>query len=85
MIPPLTISFIDHIQKGKEKLQQKNKNVGSFFSDDGFALGVAYLLKILNLEKKFASLNWFQSIFDKMNREMKHADQRDKTLDQNEN
>lgn len=81
MIPPLTISFIEHIQKGKEKLQQKNKNVGSFFSDDGFALGVAYLLKILNLEKKFASLNWFQSIFDKMNREMKHAEQRDKTLD----
>jgi hypothetical protein len=48
-------------------------------------LGVAYLLKILNLEKKFASLNWFQSIFDKMNREIKHAEQRDKTLDQNEN
>jgi len=47
MVPPLTLSFVDHVQKGKEKLQGKNQNVGAFISDDGFALGIAYLLKIL--------------------------------------
>lgn len=47
IIPPLTLNYIDHVQKGKEKIQSKNKNTGGFISDDGFALGVAYLLKVL--------------------------------------
>jgi len=59
MIPPLTLSYIDHIQKGKEKITSKMKNVGGFISDDGFALGLAYLLKILNQTERFNSLNWF--------------------------
>lgn len=62
MIPPLTLNFVDHLQKGKEKLTSKNKNVGGFISDDGFPLGIAYLLKILNQSEKFAGLNWFESM-----------------------
>lgn len=53
IIPPLTMSYVDHVQKGKEKISSKNKNVGGFISDDGFPLGVAYLLKILNQTEKF--------------------------------
>jgi WASH complex subunit 7 len=66
MIPPLTLSYIDHIQKGKEKITSKMKNVGGFISDDGFALGLAYLLKILNQTEKFNSLNWFKSMLLKL-------------------
>jgi len=47
MIPPLCLSYIDHVQKGIEKISSKNSNVGGFISDDGFALGLAYLLKIM--------------------------------------
>jgi WASH complex subunit 7 len=47
IVPPLTLSYIDHVQKGTERIGSKNKNVGGFISDDGFPLGVAYLLKIL--------------------------------------
>ena len=66
IIPPLCLSYIDHLQKGKEIIVSKNKNVGGFISDDGFALGIAYLLKILNQTDKFAGLNWFESMITKM-------------------
>ena len=60
----------------KEKLAKKNKG-GAAFTDDGFAIGlihqltccwniitrigVAYILKLLDLYAPFDSLHWFQS------------------------
>ena len=46
IIPPLTLNYIEHVQRSKEKLLKKN-NKDAFLSDDGFPLGMAYLLKIL--------------------------------------
>ena len=70
IIPALTLSQVENVQKGKDALTHKNKNVGGFISDDGFSLGIAYLLKILNQTEKFASLNWIQSVLGKLNRDM---------------
>lgn len=47
------MSYVEHIQRGKERIASKNKNIGGFISDDGFPLGVAYLLKILDQSNKF--------------------------------
>lgn len=66
IVPPLTMSYVEHIQKGKERIASKNKNVGGFISDDGFPLGVAYLLKILDQSNKFRQLNWFESMLTKL-------------------
>jgi len=74
MVPPLTLSFVDHVQKGKEKLQGKNQNVGAFISDDGFALGIAYLLKILGQSDRFNNLNWFESMFGKIEKDLFRAE-----------
>ena len=46
IIPCLTLKYIEHIQKSKDKVFKKN-NKDAFLSDDGFSLGIAYLLKIL--------------------------------------
>jgi WASH complex subunit 7 len=80
MIPPLTLSYIDHLSKGKEKLNSKNKNIGGFISDDGFPLGLAYLLKILNQTEKFAGLNWFESMIAKLERDKVAAEHREKQI-----
>ena len=56
------------------------KNIGGFISDDGFALGLAYLLKILNQTEKFQSLNWFSSMLAKLQRDQEAADQREKNM-----
>jgi len=64
-VPPLTLNFIEHILSAKEKLFKKTKNLGNeplVFTDDGFAIGVAYILKLLDQNKEFDSLHWFESV-----------------------
>ncbi|CAI6354546.1 unnamed protein product [Macrosiphum euphorbiae] len=60
IIPSLTLNFIEHSINSKEKMYKKSK--GAMFTDDGFAVGVAYLLRILGLKNEFDSLKWFQSV-----------------------
>lgn len=76
IVPPLTMSYIEHVQKGKERIQTKNKNVGGFISDDGFPVGVAYLLKILDQSNKFQQLNWFESMLTKLKNDHKDIQER---------
>lgn len=48
LIPAVSICFVDHTIRGREKLQKKN-NTDGFISDDGFSLGIVYLLRILGV------------------------------------
>lgn len=73
IIPALTLNYIEHIQRAKEKLFKRN-NKDAFISDDGFPLGVAYLLKILGQEKLFNGLNWFKSMQKKLEKDAKNFD-----------
>ena len=75
IIPPLTLNFIEHVQRGKDKIFKKN-NKDAFISDDGFALGVAYLLKILGQIEGFTTLNWFQHMNEKFDKDTKYLNQR---------
>ncbi|XP_050426323.1 WASH complex subunit 4 [Adelges cooleyi] len=62
LIPALTLNFIEHSINSKEKMYKKSK--GAMFTDDGFAVGLAYLLRIFNLNDEFNLLKWFQSVND---------------------
>ncbi|XP_054885135.1 WASH complex subunit 4 isoform X1 [Poeciliopsis prolifica] len=69
IVPPLTVNFVEHSISCKEKLNKKNKT-GAAFTDDGFAMGVAYILKLLDQYLEFDSLHWFQAVRDKYRKEL---------------
>ncbi|XP_023014098.2 strumpellin and WASH-interacting protein [Leptinotarsa decemlineata] len=61
IVPPLTINFIEHSLNCKERINKRNKAEYTF-TDDGFALGLAYIIEILNQAEQLNSLHWFHSI-----------------------
>ncbi|KAF4081421.1 hypothetical protein AMELA_G00160980 [Ameiurus melas] len=69
IVPPLAVNFVEHSISCKEKLNKKNKS-GAAFTDDGFAMGVAYILKLLDQYQEFDSLHWFQAVREKYKKEM---------------
>lgn len=68
ILPPLTLNFIEFSMSCKEKVNKKNK-IGASFTDDGFVMGLAYILKLLDQYKEFDSLHWFQSVSEKYQKE----------------
>lgn len=66
IFPPLTINFIEYSLNCKERLNKRNKTEYTF-TDDGFALGLAYIVDILHQQDKLNSLHWFQSVQKKFN------------------
>ena len=65
LLPPLIITFIDNSINARDILLKKNKTEeSSYFSDDGFIMGMCYLLKLFMADKQFESLNWFTSVIE---------------------
>lgn len=71
IVPALILNFIEYIVASKEKMNKKAKQQGTCFTDDGFAMGLAYVLKLLNQNTEFNSLQWFKAVRQKYFRERK--------------
>ncbi|XP_075218333.1 strumpellin and WASH-interacting protein isoform X2 [Lycorma delicatula] len=81
IVPALTINFCENLVTAKEKMSKKTKD-GAAFTDDGFAMGVAYMLKVIDLNSEFDSLHWFQSVQDTYHyRKMKNKQRKDDSTD----
>uniref|UniRef100_K3X002 WASH complex subunit 4 n=1 Tax=Globisporangium ultimum (strain ATCC 200006 / CBS 805.95 / DAOM BR144) TaxID=431595 RepID=K3X002_GLOUD len=48
IIPALTINFVETTVQAKDLMYKNTRRRESYFSDDGFAIGLAYILAILN-------------------------------------
>ncbi|XP_035781803.1 WASH complex subunit 4-like [Anopheles albimanus] len=75
IIPPLTISYVEAMLKAKETIAKKDRH-GTFLpTDDGFVMGLSYLLTLLNQTAAFNSLHWFKEVRAKHTREMAKLNQ----------
>jgi WASH complex subunit 7 len=74
MIPALCINYVDTIRVSKDKMD-KVKRQGArqtaYFTDDGFAIGIAYILAILKQGPQFESMHWFDTMYGKYGQEQK--------------
>ena len=57
ILPPLTVNYIEHLTAAKEKIFKKNLE-GATFTEDGFAMGLAYCLTLLDQWRQADSLHW---------------------------
>ena len=62
IVPSVTLNAIESLLKGKEKLSKRGVTEDATFSDDGFALGLAYLLRVLKQMKVFNEIHWFDAV-----------------------
>ena len=63
ILPALSLCYVDAMVAAKDKLGKRGKDAaGSAFTDDGFALGCAYLLRCLGQDKLYDTLHWHTSL-----------------------
>jgi WASH complex subunit 7 len=62
IIPALTLSFVDSLRTAKERMEKTVKGSEAYFTDDGFPLGLAYILAILRQDRSFESLHWWEEV-----------------------
>lgn len=79
IVPALTINYIENILIAKDKLNKKNKE-GALFTDDGFPMGVIYVLKLLDQISEYQSLNWNNSVKMKIKAEKVKIDEQRKKI-----
>ena len=53
---------MDSLRAAKDRAEKGVKGAECFFTDDGFAVGLAYVLAILKQERSFDSLHWWDSV-----------------------
>jgi len=72
IIPALTLNYVEYLLTAKDRVAKKSSQLhsqaiesgGYVFCDDGFAIGIAYILKLLDQTQNFDALHWFDSVRD---------------------
>uniref|UniRef100_W8BNL3 WASH complex subunit 7 n=1 Tax=Ceratitis capitata TaxID=7213 RepID=W8BNL3_CERCA len=68
IVPALSLNYVEHMLSVKEKINKKDRQEAVLF-DDGFAVGLAYILKLLNQMDDFQALHWFATVRERFNAE----------------
>jgi WASH complex subunit 7 len=68
IVPALCISWVEASLQAKDAMFKTTRGVQKemYFTDDGFAMGVAYCLAILKQTKRWESLHWVETVRGKL-------------------
>ena len=75
IVPSLIVNFVEAIAQAKDQLARAHKGKEAYFTDDGFAMGVAYVLSILRQHDRFDGLHWFRSVHRRFSLELEQLRQ----------
>jgi WASH complex subunit 7 len=64
LVPALTINYIKYILKSKDRLKKNQDEL--VFTDDGFSMGLIYILRLLDQLPDYIALNWAKTIRSKI-------------------
>ncbi|RLN59422.1 hypothetical protein BBP00_00006505 [Phytophthora kernoviae] len=82
IIPALTINYVETTVQAKDLMYKNTRRRESYFSDDGFAIGVAYILAILDQGEQFDALHWFEEVVRKYKTEEEAYNQKQAERDE---
>eukprot|EP01035_Chromulina_nebulosa_P017779 gene17779-23383_t len=76
IVPALCISWADASLQAKDNMYKATRGVTKemYFSDDGFAMGIAYCLAITKQTRKFEALHWVDSVRSKLKLDTKQLE-----------
>ena len=61
--PAVVLNAVEATLFAKDKLNKRGRDAAlAGFTDDGFPMGLAFLIMVLGQEDSFESLNWFSSV-----------------------
>ena len=61
IVPSLTLRYLDRITIANETLSKHKINDDIYYRSDGFAVGLAFISKLLHIESIIESLKWFDN------------------------
>lgn len=61
LFPALSLNWLDTSIRGKDMLNKKFQTFDAYYTDDGFAMGSAFILEVLNQSASLDKLSWFES------------------------
>ena len=65
LVPALSLSYVETMLLAKERLTQRGPEaLYSGFTDDGFPLGLAFMLLLLRQEGLWEELHWSASVVE---------------------
>jgi len=66
IVPALCLSWVDASLLAKDRMFKQHRTAEAYYTDDGFAVGIAYVLAVLEQSAKFDALHWFDVVKDKL-------------------
>ncbi|KAI3901457.1 hypothetical protein MKW92_008196, partial [Papaver armeniacum] len=70
IIPPLILYSLDFKINGKDKIMRSLYIVNQIIMDDGFMMGVAFVLKVTEQEKALDGLHWFANMSEHLHQQL---------------